>query len=293
MTNSIAPGSRHQVSNPTTTPPAKARPAGSEDLGALQRAGSSFEKGVRRDARGAFATLLGKGSQGPSRQEGRAASPAAGGGPATVRRRLGRSRDEEDQELMAVRERGGPHRAEPEDTQGSPAVTPVLPGTPQGTAAPDVPAKKEATVSAESGVDRFLERLLVSTDGAGNAEVRLDVGTGPLRGLEVRLRATPEGIEACFLAEDAAMRRALAGEMRDLEQALAERGVRVHELNVEVRSDLGSGERGQSDGWESALAAEGSVVPDGRSGVGVSKEQRKTWERGSGVPRISRTDWIA
>jgi hypothetical protein len=143
-------------------------------------------------------------------------------------------------------------------------------------AAPAPPsARAEAGTAAAAAAD-LVESVRVGLDRAGQAEVRFDVADGPLKGLEVRLLAASGGVEASFVAEDAATRRALAEPLQELRRTLADQGVTVARLEVAVRADVGG--HGARRGHEAAPAPVAAAA------------------RAGGLPPLragTPTDWVA
>jgi hypothetical protein len=175
---------------------------------------------------------------------------------------------------------------------GAPGAAPPLtppgpvPGLPAAVGA--ARARAEAGVAAAAAA-QLVESVQVGLDRAGQAEVRFDVADGPLKGLEVRLLAAAGGIDATFVAEDAATRRALAEPLQELQRTLAEQGITVARLEVAVRADVGGG-HGSPRG-HSAEAAPASVAAPLAGAASVAGSGAA-----AGLPLLragSPTDWIA
>ena len=170
----------------------------------------------------------------------------------------------------------------PASSLGQPALLPTFePATrTDARSEPDVTAAAQLVESVQVGLDR-----------AGQAEVRFDVAEGPLKGLEVLLRAAPGGIEARFVADDAATRRALAEPLLELQRTLADRGIVVASLEVTVRADVGGG-HGSPQGHGGDSAAPAPLVawgPDTGAASGTVGAPIGLPPLRSGSP----TDWVA
>ncbi|HEY3354248.1 MAG TPA: flagellar hook-length control protein FliK [Polyangia bacterium] len=178
-----------------------------------------------------------------------------------------------------------------EPSPGAPAIVPLAAGAaPFGPAAAaptrPAPAAMPAAVSPSVSIGdiaaRVTESVQVGLNRDGHREVRLDVTQGSLQGVEVRLAATPGGVEVKFLTETDAARRALEAPLVELTQALAERGVTVGSVEVAVRAEVGD-RRGRRGGeWDEAPLA---PVIGGRGLPGAAPLPRTT--AGSG------TDYVA
>jgi hypothetical protein len=235
----------------------------------------------RRGAR--FAALLKRSARGPAAppdSERRAA-------PLPRRREAGVERDDE-------RGRGGAEPAlEAALANGMPSgFAPSVTSVATPAAATTSAAPSDAVEGVAALAARFVESVQVGLDRAGQAEVRFDVADGPLKGLEVQLRATAGGIEASFVAEDAASRRALVAPLQELQRTLADQGITVARLEVAVRADVGGG--GSRHGANGDGAASEALVAPGaaRGGRGGSA----AFGGAAGLPLLragSATDWIA
>jgi hypothetical protein len=154
--------------------------------------------------------------------------------------------------------------------------------------APHPEARPEAEVTAVAAA-QLVESVQVGLDRAGRAEVRFDVTDGPLKGLEVRLLAGAGGVEASFVADDAATRRALAAPLEELRRTLAEQGITVARLEVAVRADVGGGQ-GSPRGHDAGAAPRPAAL-DGTSSCTAAAAGAA-----AGLPLRrpgSPTDWIA
>jgi hypothetical protein len=220
----------------------------------------------RRAAR--FAALLGRGARPDAR---RPTGPPP----------RGRARGEAAEERAGRDAADGGAAAMPTPAAG---LAPLLPSPGLPSAVGTVGARVDADLAAAAA--HVVESVQVGLDRAGQAEVRFDVADGPLKGLEVRMLAAPGGIEARFVAEDAAARRALVEPLLELQRTLADQGITVARLEVAVRADVGghgSG-RGHAEGAPAPVAAPAGHATSTASGVAA------------GLPLLragSPTDWIA
>jgi hypothetical protein len=156
-----------------------------------------------------------------------AEAPVGGGRPFPALRPGERARGGRFERALA---RAGKQRAAAEGGDGSAAGSPGGGGVMAPWSRPEGPASPEArrTHGSPRAEPAAPCRVLVGW-GAGGAEARLSIGSGPLAGAEIHLREGPGGVEAALLTRTLSSRQTLALAMEEVGKRLKQKG---HDLRV-------------------------------------------------------------
>lgn len=150
----------------------------------------------------------------------------------------------------ALEERGGPReRAAPPLVSGRlgpgilrppPQVQRPSPREQPGLDKHD-PLDASGAAPTEELLGELVDMVFVSADEArsGHHEVHLVFKADVLGGLHLRLEKTPDGMNATFIVEDAAARRAIVDHADGILRHLGERGFRVVAHEIRVASEAG------------------------------------------------------
>jgi hypothetical protein len=105
------------------------------------------------------------------------------------------------------------------------------------------PYLQPAPRAAVSEAPRLSERILVG-GGPHGPEARIQIGDGPLAGIEIRLLAAAGGIEAQLLTPTEGSRQTLISAMDEVKQRLRQKGIALRAGTVSTRGEPSTADHG-------------------------------------------------